>query len=266
MINDHSGVPAAAIGAFVATPVLHTVHGPMDGEGGAIYEQIARTAPRLELVSISLSQRRAKPHLPWAANCPNAIDLRPYVPRRGRGEYLLFLGRMGVDKGAHRAIAVAREAGLPLKIAAKCREPTETEYFHEFIEPSLGGEIEYVGEVALREKVALLRGARATLFPIEWEEPFGLVMLEAMACGTPVIAACRGAVPEVIEHGRTGIIVDDHREMAAALEQADLLDPLELRRTVERRFSPRQLVGNYLRAYRAALRTAAGPASLAARG
>jgi glycosyltransferase involved in cell wall biosynthesis len=257
VINDHSGLPAAAFGAFLETPVLHTVHGPMDGEGGAIYEQIARTAPRLELVSISLSQRRAKPHLPWAANCPNAIDLSPYRLRRRRGEYLLFLGRMGADKGAHRAIEVALEAGLPLKIAAKCREPEERAYFREFVEPHLGGEIEYLGEVAQREKVALLRGARATLFPIDWEEPFGLVMLEAMACGTPVIATRYGAVPEVIEHGRTGIIVDDHREMVAALEQADALDPLELRRSVERRFSPERMVGDYLRAYRAALRTGA---------
>jgi glycosyltransferase involved in cell wall biosynthesis len=255
VINDHSGLPAAVIGALLATPVLHTVHGPMDGEGGEIYEQIARTAPRLGLVSLSLSQRRPKPHLPWVANCPNAIDLSRYGRRRRRGGYLLFLGRMGHEKGAHRAIAVAREAGLPLKIGAKCREPEEWAYFREFVEPHLGGEIEYVGEVAHREKVALLQGARAMLFPIEWEEPFGLVMLESMACGTPVIATRYGAVPEVIEHGRTGIIVDDYREMAAALEQADALDALELRRSVEQRFSPERMVRDYLRAYREALRT-----------
>src|SRR5207253_11079587 len=144
-----------------------------------------------------------------------------------------FLGRMSPDKGCHRAIAVAMEAGLPLKIAGKRREPKEREYFEEFVAPHLVDGIEYFGEVTHGEKVELLQNARLTLFPIEWEEPFGLVMIESMACGTPVIATRWGAVPEVIEHGRSGIIVDDYRQMGAALAAADDLDPLELRRYVE---------------------------------
>jgi glycosyltransferase involved in cell wall biosynthesis len=257
VINDHSGLPAAAIGGLLGTPVLHTVHGPLDRESGDIYEQIARVAPRLGLISLSLSQRRARPHLPWVANCPNALDLSrdPWEPTRG--EYLLFLGRMGPDKGAHRAIAVALEAGLPLKIAAKCREPEELDYFHALVEPHLGKRVEYLGEVTHTEAVQLLQHARATLFPIEWEEPFGLVMIESMACGTPVIATRFGAVPEVIEHGHTGIIVDDYREMAAALEDAEELDPGELRQAVEERFSPKRLVANYLDAYRRTIRSRA---------
>ena len=115
--------------------------------------------------------------------------------------------------------------GLPLKIAGKKREPLEQQYFDEFVAPHLSDEIEYLGEVTHGEKVELLQNARATLFPIEWEEPFGLVMIESMACGTPVIATRWGAVPEVIEHGRSGIIVDDYRLMAAAIEEADRLDP-----------------------------------------
>jgi glycosyltransferase involved in cell wall biosynthesis len=230
------------------------VHGPLDGEGGEIYEQIARTAPRIGLISVSINQRRPRPHLPWVANCPNALDLSLYPWARRQGDYLLFLGRMTPEKGAHRAIAVSLETGLPLKVAAKCREPKEIDYFHRLVEPYLDSRIEYLGEVTHGEKVELLQAARATLFPIEWEEPFGLVMIESMACGTPVIATRYGAVPEVIEHGRTGIIVDDNREMAAALEQADTLDPLELRRAVEERFSPERMVADYLDAYRAALR------------
>jgi glycosyltransferase involved in cell wall biosynthesis len=253
VINDHSGLPAAAIGGLLETPVLHTVHGPLDGEGGRIYERIARTTPRLGLISLSLSQRRPRPDLPWVANCPNAIDPSLYPWTKRRGDYLLFLGRMGHNKGAHRAIAVAREAGLPLKIAAKCREPAEIRYFREFVEPHLDDRIEYVGEVGGDDKVELLQGARATLFPIDWEEPFGLVMIESMACGTPVIATRRGAVPEVIEHGRTGIVVDDYREMAAALELADALDPIELRRAVGERFSPQRMVADYVNAFRATL-------------
>ena len=163
---------------------------------------------------------------------------------------------MNPDKGAHRAIAVAMELGLPLKLAGKMREQKEQEYFAEFVEPHLGkNRIEYLGEVNHGTKVELLQDARATLFPIEWEEPFGLVMIESMACGTPVIATRYGAVPEVIDEGQGGVIVDNYREMPAALEQADAIDPLECRRFAEERFAPERMVGDYLRAYREALRT-----------
>jgi glycosyltransferase involved in cell wall biosynthesis len=171
-----------------------------------------------------------------------------------RGDYLMFLGRMSADKGAHRAVAVATEAGLPLKLAGKCREPAELEYFQEFVEPHLHpGQIEYLGEVTHGEKVELLQDARATLFPIEWEEPFGLVMIESMACGTPVIATRWGAVPEVIEDGRSGIIVDDYREMAGALAAADALEPLDLRRAAEERFSRERMVDDYVGAFETAI-------------
>jgi glycosyltransferase involved in cell wall biosynthesis len=253
VINDHSGLPAAALGGAVSTPVVHTVHGPLDSEGGTIYEQIARVSPSVGLISISMNQRAPKPDLPWVANCPNALDFSLYPVKPHRGDYLLFLGRMSPDKGCHRAIDVAVTAGLPLKIAGKKREPLEQAYFDELVRPHLGERIEYLGEVTHGEKVELLQDARATLFPIEWEEPFGLVMIESMACGTPVIATRRGAVAEVIDHGISGIVVDDHRIMAAALEEADRLDPHEIRRYAEQRFAPERMVGDYLRAYRDAI-------------
>jgi glycosyltransferase involved in cell wall biosynthesis len=189
------------------------------------------------------------PGLPWLANCPNALDLSAFPVQPHRGDYLLFLGRMSFDKGCHRALEVAREAGVPIKIAGKLREPLEKEYFETYVRPNLGWGREYLGEVSHAEKVDLLQNARATLFPIDWEEPFGLVMIESMACGTPVIATRRGAVPEVIEHGRSGIIVDEHLDMVAALEAADRLEPLECRRYVEERFSRERMVGDYLAAY-----------------
>ena len=145
------------------------------------------------------------------------------------------------------------EAGLPLKIAGKMREPKEKDYFREFIEPHLGDGIEWLGEVTHGEKVELLQNARVTLFPIEWEEPFGLVMIESLACGTPVIATRHGAVPEVIEDGRTGIIVNDYRLMAGALDAADRIEPLVCRRAVEERFSPERMVRDYVAAYEEAL-------------
>jgi glycosyltransferase involved in cell wall biosynthesis len=257
VINDHSGLSAAAVGGVVRTPVLHTVHGPLDAIGGDVYEQIARVSPGVGLISVSHNQRKPRPELPWVANCPNALDFSLYPVKPHRGDYLLFLGRMSPDKGCHRAIDVAVTAGLPLKMAGKRRERPEREYFDQYVRPHLNDQIEYLGEVTHGEKVELLQDARATLFPIEWEEPFGLVMLESMACGTPVVATRYGAVPEVIEDGRSGIIVDDYREMASALERADALDPLELRAICEDRFSPERMVEDYLAAYRDALARAA---------
>jgi glycosyltransferase involved in cell wall biosynthesis len=249
VVNDHSGLPSAVIGGAVQTPVLHTVHGPLDSIGGVVYEQVARVAPRVGLISISVNQRKPKPDLPWVANCPNALDFSLYPVKPHRGDYLLFLGRMSPEKGCHRAIDVAVATGLRLKIAGKRREPLEVQYFDEFVRPHLSDQIEYLGEVTHGEKVDLLQGARATLFPIDWEEPFGLVMIESMACGTPVIATRFGAVPEVIDHGRSGIIVDDYRDMVDALEDADRLDPEELRHLAEERYAPQRMVGDYVAAF-----------------
>ena len=160
---------------------------------------------------------------------------------------------MSPDKGAHRAVTIALEAGLPLKIAGKCAEPAEQAYFDAHVRPHLGGDREYVGEVSHGEKVELLQNARATVFPISWQEPFGLVMIESMACGTPVIATRWGAVPEVIDHGRTGIIVDDWRQTEDVLDDADALDPAEMRRDVEEHFTPERMVADYVAAYEAAI-------------
>ena len=254
VINDHTGSLGAGLGGLVATPVVHTIHGPLDGELGAVYESLRTVAPGVGLISISLNQRRPKPDLNWVANIPNALDLEHYPCKPHRGDYLLFLGRMNHEKGAHRAVAVAMELGLPLKLAGKMREPREQEYFDEFVEPHLGDGIEYLGEVNHGTKVELLQNARATLFPIEWEEPFGLVMIESMACGTPVIATRHGAVPEVIEDGLSGVIVDNWREIPEALERADAIDPVECRRYAEELFAPERMVADYERAYEAATR------------
>jgi glycosyltransferase involved in cell wall biosynthesis len=147
---------------------------------------------------------------------------------------------------------VALEAGLPLKLAGKKREPAEQAFFDANVASHLSGDIEYLGEVTHDEKVALLPNARATLFPIDWEEPFGQVMIESMACGTPVIATRFGAVPEVIEHGVSGLIVDDYRDMVAAIADADRLEPAGLRRFAEEHYSPERMVADYVDAFRVA--------------
>jgi glycosyltransferase involved in cell wall biosynthesis len=253
VVHDHSGLLGLALGALAPVPLVHTVHGPLAGDVGELYASICNMSPRAHLISLTYAQRRPKPELPWLANCPNALDLERYPFQLGHDDYLLFLGRMSPDKGAHRAIEVARAAGAPLLLAGKCREPMELAYFDAQVRPGLGEGIEYVGEVGHTEKVELLQRARATIFPIDWEEPFGLVMIESLACGTPVVATRRGSVPEVIDDGVTGIVVDDYRTMADALHRADELDPHALRRAVEDRFTPERMVGEYLAAYEAAI-------------
>ena len=261
VISDHTGLLGLALGSMGPTPFAHTVHGPLSGEPGRLYEQIAAMVPHAALIAVSDDQRRPMPELPWVATCPNALDLSMYPFAPERGDYLLFLGRMTADKGAHRAVAVAMESGLPLKLAGKCREPLEQRYFDELVRPHLSERIQYVGEVTHGEKVELLQHARATLFPIEWDEPFGLVMIESMACGTPVIATRYGAVPEVIEDGVSGVIVDRWRDMPDALERADAIDPRVQREAVEERFSPERMVADYVAAYEATIERWATPAS-----
>jgi glycosyltransferase involved in cell wall biosynthesis len=250
VVNDHSGPLGAALGGAIETPVCHTVHGPMGGEPGEVYTLLGRVSPRVGLISVSDNQRSPLPDLNWLGTCHNAIPMDEYPLETGNDGYLLFLGRMSPDKGAHHAVRMAQETGLPLKLAGKMQETAERAHFDEHVRPHLNDRIEYLGEVSHDEKVALLQRARATVFPIQWPEPFGLVMVESMACGTPVVATGLGAVPEVIEHGRSGMIVDDPSQLAGAVEQAFALDPHEVRASVVERFSTQRMVGNYIECYK----------------
>ena len=256
VVHDHSGLLGLTLFGLTRCPLIHTVHGPLTGEPGAVYERACAVVHDVGLVSLTLSQRAPLPHLPWVANIGNAIDASRYPLRRRPGESLLFLGRMSPEKGAHRAIRVARCAGRPLKIAAKCREPGEVAYFERFVEPHLGPDVEYVGEVGHEEKCRLLAEAHALLVPIEWQEPFGLVMIEALACGTPVVALRRGSVPELLRHGSTAFVADDLGGMVAGVDLVGDLDPAELRRDVEKRFSVERMVDAHLQLYEAVARTA----------
>lgn len=256
LVHDHSGLLGLTLFGLTRCPLIHTVHGPLTGEPGLVYERACAVAHDVGLVSLTMRQRAPLPHLPWVANVGNAVDVERYPVCRAPGESLLFLGRMSPEKGAHRAIRVARSAGRPLKIAAKCREPGELEYFERFVEPYLGPDVEYVGEVGHAEKCRLLAEAHALVVPIEWEEPFGLVMIEALACGTPVVALRRGSVPEVLRHGETGYVADDLGGMVAGVELVSGLDPEVLRADVELRFSVERMVEGYLEAYESVAATA----------
>jgi glycosyltransferase involved in cell wall biosynthesis len=231
-------------------PVVTTNHGPFEGELRALYRVVGRTVP---IVAISHRQAELAGDIPIAAVIHHGVDVDAYPAGEGEGGYALFLGRMSPDKGVHTAALVARDAGVPLRIAAKMREPSEHEYFATQVAPLLGDGIEYLGEVDRFRKRELLAGARCLLNPIAWEEPFGIVMVEAMACGTPVVATPRGSVPELVEEGVTGFVRSSIDGLAAAVHAAGELDRTVIRKVAAERFSIERMVADHLALYRRAI-------------
>jgi glycosyltransferase involved in cell wall biosynthesis len=248
IIHDHSlAGPLTARGRKVPTVV--TAHGPVTGEFGSYYRDLAQ---EVALVAISEAQRRLAPHMRWAATVHNAIKAADFRFRETKDDYVLFLGRFNPEKGAHLAIDAAREAGRPILLAGKLQEPQEQDYFEAEIKPRLGPDAEFVGEVDMRAKQELSGGAHCLLFPISWEEPFGMVMIEAMACGTPVVALNRGSVPEIVVDGVTGFVRDDPADLAAAIDKAGGIDPAACRRHVEEHFDAPIMAAGYECVYAAA--------------
>lgn len=231
-------------------PVVHTLHTAFFDHVRRIYEQVYDQA---WFVAISESQRTQMPELRSAGVVYNGIDLDLYPLRHEKEEFLLFLGRTAPEKGMVRAILAARAAGRRLVCAVKVSSETERREWEDNIEPLLDDDVEVLGEITHDEKVDLLCRARAVLFPIDWEEPFGLVMTEAMACGTPVIATRRGSVPEVIADGETGFIVEVDEFVEATvdrLRRLDDIDPAVCRARVQDHFSMRAMLEGYERVYR----------------
>ncbi|MGF6709129.1 glycosyltransferase involved in cell wall biosynthesis [Luteibacter sp. W1I16] len=231
----------------LAERTLTTVHGRLDIDD--LTGAYARWT-MYPLASISLSQRAPIASAHWAGNVPHGLDPAPYrFVDEPAGDYLAFLGRASPEKGLDRAVAIARAANMPLKIAAKV-DHADRDYFEQSIRPLLGlPGIDFIGEIGDAEKPAFLGNARALLFPIDWPEPFGLVMIEAMACGTPVIATPFGAVPEVVDEGVTGFVVDGRDEAVEAVFRAASLDRRHIRQVFERRFTARAMALRYVDLY-----------------
>ncbi len=230
-----------------AAKTLTTLHGRLDL---AFLPPIFREFSEMPLVSISMDQRRPMPYVNWAGCVHHGLprDLLPYCEQPS-WDYLAFLGRICPEKRVDRAIRIAKRVGMKLKIAAKV-DKADREYFKSEIEPLLDDPlVEFVGEVTDGEKAEFLGNAYATLFPIDWPEPFGLVMIESMACGVPVIAWRHGSVPEVIEHGLTGMIVDSEDEAVRAVRRASMLNRLRVRQRFEERFSVERMADDYVTLY-----------------
>jgi glycosyltransferase involved in cell wall biosynthesis len=235
----------------MAERTLTTLHGRQDIKDlAALYLHY----PYFPLVSVSDSQRLPVPNLRWIRTVHHGHPRNQYSPSPQPGSYLAFLGRIAPEKGVDRAILIAERVGLPLRIAAKI-DFADRGYFREQIAPLLkiSTKAEYIGEIAEPEKEGFLGGALALLFPIDWPEPFGLVMIEAMACGTPVVAFNRGSVSEIIEQGVTGFIVETMEEAVEAAKQAVSLDRRRIRETFERRFTSEVMAIGYEQAYQAVL-------------
>ena len=256
IIHDHTGAMAACLGALSDTPVLHTLHGPFNPDVRRLCRMIA---DEIYFNSISDSQRSGCPELNYVGTIYNAVEVETYPFRAEKEAYALFLGRFSEDKGAHNAIRIAHQAGVPLLMAGKVDPGADAHYFKERIEPHIDGEhIVYEGEVGGQRKRELLAGARFLLFPIQWEEPFGLVMTEALACGTPVVADAMGAAPEIVKDGEVGVLVGkgEWDEMVAAIKsrRLDDIDPNHCREYVHERFSVEAMVKGYEAAFEKIIR------------
>jgi glycosyltransferase involved in cell wall biosynthesis len=245
VLHDHCGFTAFAFADRIGTPVVHTLHGPFTAETSAFY---ARHAGKASVVALSRYQAEQAPEgLEVIAVIGNPIVVADFPFREEKDDYLLWIGRMNDDKGPQRAIAAAREAGSRLVLAGPV-QPGQEQFFAREVEPHLDGRIRYIGEVG-EEKAELYAGARAFLMPIRWAEPFGLVMTEAMACGTPVIAFPEGSAPELVLDGETGFVVGDEHEMAAAIGRLGEIDPARCRESARERFDVAAVGEAYERAY-----------------
>ncbi|MBO0837814.1 MAG: glycosyltransferase family 4 protein [Actinobacteria bacterium] len=261
IIHDHTflGPLISGLRGMRRPPVVTTNHGPYSRETLPVLEEVAKHASTIAISHSQARQSRENGGLvPIAAVIHHGIDLDLYKPGPGGGGYVMFIGRMAADKGVHHAIRVAKQAKRKLVLSTKMREEKEFRYFEKEVRPLLDPADHLPGEIPLQERIELLRHADALVNPITWKEPFGLVMAEALACATPVLAFANGAAPEIIDSGVTGYLCRDEGEMLSAIEQVGGIDRDQCRETAERRFSLQRMARDHERLYRRVLETDIG--------
>lgn len=247
VIHDHTlSGPVWAATVPSRPPVLATNHGEFSPPVRQLFRHLSRS---VAVNAISHSQAATAPDVPIIGVVHHGLDLERFAVGTGDGGYAMAIGRCTPDKGVDRAIEIARRAGVPIVVVAKKREPDEIRYFEEKVAPLLGPGVEYLGEVHPDERDRLLRDAVALVNPISWPEPFGLVMVEALACGTPVVSFPAGAAPEIVDDGVTGFLPVDVDAAVAALGRVSDLDRAACRKAVEERFSAERMVADYLALY-----------------
>jgi glycosyltransferase involved in cell wall biosynthesis len=258
VVHDHCGFAGLAMANRIDTPLVHTLHGPFMTETAAFY---ARHGHKATLVGISRAQLASAPStLGPIGTIPNPLDLRAWPLQERKGDYLLWIGRVTPEKGPHRAIAVARAVDVPLVLAGVI-QPGQQAFFDAQVAPHIDGDrVRFVGEVGGSHKRSLFAGARGLLMPIRWDEPFGMVMVEALACGTPVIAFPEGAARELVIDGTTGFLVEDERGMADAIGQLPRIDGRDCRAWVSRHCDVEVVADAYERTYRSVVSSNAATA------
>jgi glycosyltransferase involved in cell wall biosynthesis len=251
IVHDHSGFTALAMADRLSMPLIHTLHGEFDRYTGGFY---ARHGHKATLVALSEAQKSTAPlGVEVATVIPNPLAVADWPFEERKDDYLLWIGRICADKGPERAIEAARRGGTPLVLAGPVQAGQE-DFFDAEVAPQVDGvRVMYVGEVAGAAKRELFARARAMLMPITWAEPFGMVMVEALACGTPVIAFPEGAAREIVVDGENGLLVDDEVEMAAAIGQIHRISPSTCRRSVAARYDVRRVGARYEALYRTVL-------------
>lgn len=254
VVHDHTTIGPWFAAALTSGPVVATNHNRFVEPFVSIYRTLCRPLP---LVALSAHHARTSP-IPVAAVIGHGLDVDSMPFGETSEDYALFLGRMSPDKGVAEAVAIARSADVPLVIAAKMSSDDEHEYFREVVEPQLGERCRYVGEVDQDLKLRLLSRARCLLNPVTWEEPFGIVMIESLACGTPVIVRRRGAAGEIVTDGRTGFVRESDAELGEALLAVQALSRSACRQEVAQRFSAKSVAARHLELYRGAIAASDG--------
>lgn len=252
IIHDHAGYISLPISTLATTPVAMTIHGAPTPEGKRLYETLSNPN-NPHFVSVSYAQRKPMPNLNYIANIYNGLEFENYPFANENDGYLLFVGRIHPDKGVHHAIEVAEFLNLPLIMAAKLDIP-QIPYYKRYIEPKLSDKITWIGEVTTQKRNKLMSRALCLLHPIEWREPFGLTLIEAMACGCPPVAFRRGSIPEIIKHTKTGFIAEDTTEMIEYVRSIGKIKRKNCRTYALQKFNAERMILDYEELYKKILR------------